>query len=152
MYPENVANFMWILRRLFYPTLITTFFWDTHFLRGTKNRITQGLTVFLNHEVFEHGFKSKLMTLFWNQRVMLQKVHYLVSKKQWYDPWAWNKTLNLKKLENMEMKHILECLLCYLFGLAPKFQPIEESAKANEMRNPIYYSTYISDLQSFLSI
>ena len=41
------------------------------------------------------------------------------------------------------MKHTMECLLCYLFGLAPKFQPMEESAKANEMRNPVYYSIYI---------
>ena len=45
------------------------------------------------------------------------------------------------------MKHTMECLLCYLFGLAPKFQPMEDSAKANEMRNPVYYSMYISDLQ-----
>ena len=45
----------------------------------------------------------------------------------------------------------MECLLCYLFGLAPKFQPMEESAKANEMRNPIHYGMFISDLQSFLS-
>ena len=39
------------------------------------------------------------------------------------------------------MKHTMDCLLCYLFGLAPKFQPMEDSAKANEMRNPV------SDLQ-----
>ena len=38
------------------------------------------------------------------------------------------------------MKHTMDCLLCYLFGLAPKFQPMEDSAKANEMRNPVYYS------------
>ena len=44
------------------------------------------------------------------------------------------------------MKHTVECLLFYLFGMAPKFQPLEESAKANEMRNSTYYSMwYISD-------
>ena len=48
------------------------------------------------------------------------------------------------------MKLTMDCLLCYLFGLAPmapKFQPMEDSAKANEMRNPVYYSMYISDVQ-----